>query len=168
MKYFSIALIFSSVLFLSSCQKCQDQDCQNGSTCSIENGTATCECTEFYSGERCEIETRSNYYGTYTGTYRERNDDNGSTSMLNPTFTVERYLSGASRFNIVMDSGNSSEVTFKCRLTDDTNFIIEGFSNSSYNIDGTGTISETYFTLSGTASTISSNSTSTISINATR
>ncbi|CAG5079386.1 Oidioi.mRNA.OKI2018_I69.PAR.g9241.t1.cds [Oikopleura dioica] len=33
---------------------CEIQGCENGSTCSVENGVAKCECRVSYSGEKCQ------------------------------------------------------------------------------------------------------------------
>lgn len=34
--------------------KCSFIKCQNGGTCEVKNGKATCACTDKYTGEYCE------------------------------------------------------------------------------------------------------------------
>lgn len=76
-----ITIIFNLIL-LSSCNKCKDKTCLNGSTCDkksadcsnvCNNGgksdpsTGSCTCPEFYTGSTCSDEIRSNYIGVYVG-----------------------------------------------------------------------------------------------------
>lgn len=60
-------------LFISCNQKdpCEGVDCRNGGTCN----EGTCECPFLYEDERCRVQSRIKYYGTYVGELLEDDGD---------------------------------------------------------------------------------------------
>lgn len=85
-KFFNTALLFCFTLFFYACKdKCQDSDCLNGGFCN----EGTCWCPKGYKGTSCEIETRANMLGSYTGEY-SYTVNNGSNITMLDTVSIMR------------------------------------------------------------------------------
>lgn len=143
----SISLIVLAFGF-SSCKKCQEQDCQNGATCTILNGEATCECTDFWEGDKCDSEIRNGYYGTYSGTVKY-----GSLTQ-SQSFVVSSDGTRETDIKIATGTG-SSDVTWYVRLTDNNEFNIRDQSGVSGSFEGTGRFDASSFSMSGTYQEVS-------------
>lgn len=72
----STFLILAAALFIASCQKdIEYHTCQHdGAPYQFDNNYKelnydSCTCPDAYEGTYCELEKRSDYYGTYTGTF---------------------------------------------------------------------------------------------------
>lgn len=153
-----LALLF--MFGFTSCKKCKDKDCQNDASCSLLNNEAVCTCKSLYEGDRCEIETRSKYVGVY----------NGSTSItiggftLNSntqTYNLAKDGSSVSKFTI-STTDTSNTVTYYCSLTDENSFVLDRVSPSS-DMQGSGSLTDNSFSMSGNLTVGSSSATYTIS-----
>lgn len=66
-----IPLLFATLFFSCQKDKCEGVTCENGGTCNDGN----CNCLFMYDGDRCQDETRTDYFGTYIGL---STNDNGT------------------------------------------------------------------------------------------
>ena len=115
----------------SSCDKCKDADCKNGSSCS----KGDCECTTFFSGEKCDTEVRAIYNAKYAGTFTY---SDGSKDR--DTFELRSSGTNASKLEVVDGEG----LVFT--LTSPTNFSIFGEEidgNDRWTVTGSGNFTST-------------------------
>lgn len=146
-------LIVSLALTFSGCKdKCKDVTCENDGKCNTSDGK--CECTDFFSGEKCADEKRTAFYGTFTGTLTF-----GSTAFKNQRWTVSRYTSDATKIQV---STAGTDVLY---LTMSAPGIttVSGDNSSSNAYTGSGNVSGTSLYLSGSIKSTSSTTSSTVS-----
>ena len=67
---FCFSFLVSIFLFVSCGDPCDDVNCDNGGSC--DDGT--CICLTGYTGDNCQTEIRSSYYGTWDVVYSCDND----------------------------------------------------------------------------------------------
>ena len=80
----TLFLFFGMFLFACS-DPCADVDCGANGSCNEDSGA--CVCDDWYEGDRCELETRAKFIGTWTSTSANCTDQNGGD--LSPTWTIE-------------------------------------------------------------------------------
>lgn len=144
MKTKLFAMAIAAMSLFASCDKCKKADCQNDATCEKKKGD--CVCTDFYEGTKCETEVRKNYYGTFKGTASFTIPGYGTDSD-DFSMRVESY-GGAKTFQMVDPEDASSKIY--CELTSKTAFKITGDTDPDAAFTGTGTISSSKLTISGT------------------
>jgi hypothetical protein len=145
MKKFALALILGVTLY--SCGKCKKLDCQNDAGCSVTNGKATCNCSDFFTGERCDSELRAEYFGVYNGTTTAT--VSGVKFSGNPSYSVESY-SSAEYFKMVTTNSDGTSNTWYCKLTGKNDFTVQRISASGISsVESSGTISGNNLKASG-------------------
>lgn len=175
---FYLLIAMSTLTFsMSSCNnKCASINCENGGkcsdgVCSCENGysgetcqiedkcitgnitcynggacvssTGDCNCSTFYTGKSCLDELRSKYYGNYIGTYIS-----GSFSSDNAEWLVGSYLTSPTRFKLTI---NSARVLYATMITANT-YEVTSDNSSSFSYTGSGTITTTSLSFTGSYS----------------
>ncbi|MGB0403152.1 MAG: hypothetical protein ACPGEG_03580, partial [Salibacteraceae bacterium] len=123
----------------SSCDKCKDVDCLNSGTCD----KGECECTTFYSGDKCEAEIRADYNATYAGTFGF-----GDGTSFADTIQLRSFGTDVSKLEIIDGEG------IILTLTSATNFNLfaeEIDDSAKYTVSGTGNFSSTAMSLTGTS-----------------
>ncbi len=141
MKRLLFALAIGGLVTLVSCGKCKDVDCLNGGTCNSADGN--CECTDFYTGDRCADELRNSYTGTYAGTITLAIA--GSSSTESRDFAVETNGSNVQNMKIEIDTAANTYIYV--RLDDATSrFTIYGDNDPAFDWTGSGTVNTTTMT----------------------
>ncbi|UTW63690.1 hypothetical protein KFE98_05970 [bacterium SCSIO 12741] len=164
MKKIFFGMLILCMGLLTSCDKCKDKTCENGSSCDSDTGDCvcvcqnggecstadgSCACPTFYTGSTCSIAIRSNYTGSFSGslgitpgalTYtREASVNVDGTDVTK--LTVEMDISAnplvpqRETFNITINDATSSFTVETKSITDD--------QNRTYEYTGSGTISAT-------------------------
>lgn len=131
MKTLKITLLVAFLGLFSSCDKCKDVDCLNGASCN----KGDCECTAFFSGDKCATEVRASYNAKYAGTFTY---SDGSADR--DTFELRSMGTDATKLEVV--DGDGLVIT----LTTATNFSVFGEEidgNDKWTVTGTGNFTST-------------------------
>ncbi|UTW61861.1 hypothetical protein KFE98_17880 [bacterium SCSIO 12741] len=110
-------------------------------TCNSADGN--CECTDFYTGDRCADELRSTYIGTYAGSITLAIA--GSSNTESRDFAVEK--NGSSVQNLKIEIDTSANTYIYIRLDDATSrYTVTGDNDPAFDWTGSGTINSTSMT----------------------